>query len=37
MRRIKVRFSLQRGENYMKWRVIGSDGLLHITTHATFN
>jgi hypothetical protein len=25
MKRIKVRFSLQRGENYMKWRVIGSD------------
>jgi len=28
MRRIKVRFSLQRGENYMKWRVIGSDGVV---------
>ena len=26
MRRIKVRFSLQRGENYMKWKVINSDG-----------
>jgi hypothetical protein len=28
MKRIKVRFSLQRGENYMKWRVIGSDGIV---------
>lgn len=28
MKRIKVRFSLQRGENYMKWRVIGSDGVV---------
>lgn len=28
MRRIKVRFSLQRGENYMKWRVIDSDGIV---------
>ena len=26
MRRLKVRFSLQRGENYMKWKVINSDG-----------
>jgi hypothetical protein len=26
MRRIKVRFSLQRGENYMKWKVVDSDG-----------
>ena len=26
MRKIKVRFSLQRGENYMKWKVINSDG-----------
>ncbi len=28
MRRIKVRFSLQRGENYMKWRVIDRDGVV---------
>lgn len=26
MRRTKVRFSLQKGENYMKWRIIHSDG-----------
>lgn len=26
MRRTKVRFSLQKGENYMKWRIIYSDG-----------
>lgn len=28
MRRIKVRFSLQRGENYMKWKVIDSNGVV---------
>lgn len=28
MKRIKVRFSLQRGENYMKWRVIGNNGVV---------
>lgn len=26
MRRTKVRFSLQKGDNYMKWRIIHSDG-----------
>lgn len=26
MRRTKVRFSLQKGENYMKWRIIYPDG-----------
>lgn len=26
MRRTKVRFTLQKGENYMKWRIIYSDG-----------
>jgi len=26
MRRTKVRFSLQKGDNYMKWRIIYPDG-----------
>lgn len=26
MRRTKVRFSLQKGDNYMKWRIIHPDG-----------
>ena len=26
MKRTKVRFSLQRGDNYMKWRIIYPDG-----------